>query len=124
MSTIKAIHPVLPVRSVEDALEFYGKLGFKHAFTDATSPEFPKSYAGVRREGAEIHLQRHDETTFKNGGAMQLRFFVDDPTALFAEWQPLGVLGERTAVKEQPWGTREFGFYDPDGNALFFYEDL
>jgi hypothetical protein len=29
-----------------------------------------------------------------------------------------------TALRDTPWGTREFAFYDLNGNALFFCRDL
>ena len=28
------------------------------------------------------------------------------------------------AMRDTPWGTREFAFYDPDRNGLTFYRDL
>jgi hypothetical protein len=27
-------------------------------------------------------------------------------------------------LADKPWGTREFGLYEPDGNSLHFYRDL
>jgi uncharacterized glyoxalase superfamily protein PhnB len=54
----------------------------------------------------------------------RLRFVVDDPDTLFAEFEPLGLFHEHTRLANTPWGTREFAFYDPDGNGLTFYRDL
>ena len=50
-----------------------------------------------------------------------LRIRVVDPDALFAEFAPKGVFGDHTAVRDTPWGTREFGFYDLNGHGLTFY---
>jgi uncharacterized glyoxalase superfamily protein PhnB len=32
--------------------------------------------------------------------------------------------GRRMALRDTPWGTCEFAFYDLNGNASFFYRDL
>ena len=49
------------------------------------------------------------------------RFVVD---ALFVEYQDKGVFHSQTALRYTPWGTREFAFYDLNGNGLFFYQNL
>ncbi len=51
------------------------------------------------------------------------RFLVTDPDALHFEYATAQVLPDGKTVEETDWGTREFGLYDPDGNALFFYRD-
>jgi hypothetical protein len=53
-----------------------------------------------------------------------LRFHVDDPDALFAEYQQSQLFDDLIQIADTPWGTREFAFYDPDGNALTFYRDV
>jgi uncharacterized glyoxalase superfamily protein PhnB len=53
-----------------------------------------------------------------------LRIYVDDPDALYDEYRGRNVFHDRTALSDTPWGTREFAFYDPDGNGLTFYRDL
>lgn len=56
---LKQIHPVLPVKDVTKAVDYYiNKLGFRLAFTDTTSD---KGYAGIKRDGIEVHLQWHHE---------------------------------------------------------------
>lgn len=117
-----AINPVLPVRNVSQALTYYvEKLDFKLLFQDA--PNDP-SYAGVGRDGVELHLQWHDEASFDVVEKLSLRFVIEGVDTLFAEYAPQGVFHDQTAVRETPWGTREFAFYDPDGNGLTFYQDL
>ena len=123
MSSAKfqAVHPVLAVRDVPAAVRFYTeKLGFRLGFWD--NPQDPK-YAGVVRDGVHVHLQWHDAGDFCGEGP-ELRFVIDDPDSLFEEYRDKGVFHERTALRNTPWGTREFAFYDPDGNGLFFYRDL
>jgi catechol 2,3-dioxygenase-like lactoylglutathione lyase family enzyme len=95
------------------------RLGFTLLFVDAE----PARYAVLRRGDVEIHLQWHDVETFRasDGDAPAYRFLVDDPDALFAEVGPQDVLAPGAAVRDTPWGTREFGVYDPNGMALAFY---
>jgi catechol 2,3-dioxygenase-like lactoylglutathione lyase family enzyme len=51
------IHPILPVQDVVEALKFYvNKLGFSIAFSDDSKNP---TYAGIRRDDVEIHLQWH-----------------------------------------------------------------
>ena len=119
----REVIPVLPVRSVPDAVRYYTeKLGFRLHFYDA--PQNPR-YAGVEREGVRLHLQWHDPVDFREAvDTLILRFVIDDVDALFAEYGNKGVFHERTAVRNTSWGTREFAFYDADGNGLTFYRNL
>jgi catechol 2,3-dioxygenase-like lactoylglutathione lyase family enzyme len=115
----KATHPILGTRNLETALGFYiERLGFALAFRD---PSNPTNYAGVRRDGVELHFQWQDESEMQT---TRLRFLVEDPDALFAEYRDKQAIGERARLADTPWGTREFALYDPDGNALTFYRDL
>lgn len=120
---LKHIHPVLPVKSVSKAIEYYvSKLGFELAFTDTTSDN---GYAGVKRDGIEIHLQWHDEKEWQEGlDRPLLRIYVDNITSLFEEYKTKDVFHDRTALEEKIWGTKEFAFYDLFGNGLIFYRDL
>ncbi len=120
---LKAIHPVLPVKHVNNAIAFYcDKLGFKIAFRDPTDPN---GYAGVMRDSIEIHLQWRDEKEWVDGlDRPMLRVYVDNIEELFNEYSTKDVFHERTSLKEMPWGTKEFAFYDLYGNGLTFYRDL
>ncbi|MGD0676535.1 MAG: VOC family protein [Polyangiaceae bacterium] len=120
--TFKAINPMLPARNVEKALRFYvERLGFHHTFGQVSN-----NYVGVGRDGVELHLcwQREEDFQAGKAGQAMLRFVVDDPDALFEEYEAKGLVREGMAVEDKPWGTREFGFFDPDGNGLTFYRDL
>lgn len=117
-----AIQPVLPARDVTVSLEFYvDKLGFDLAFVD--DAQNPK-YAGIVRDGIQLHLQCHQEENWKQMNACMLRFVIEDIDTLFKEYKPLGVFHEQTALRITPWHTQEFAFYDPDMNGLTFYKNL
>ena len=53
----------------------------------------------------------------------RLRFLIEDPDALFEEYKSQNVFHDRTRLANTAWGTREFAFYDLDGNGLTFYRN-
>lgn len=120
---IKEIHPVLPVKNVFESLLYYtDKLGFNVAFADE---EKNPTYAGIIKDGIEIHLQWHDASEWEAGiDRPMLRFVVQNIEALYEEYKLKGVFHNHTSLSEKPWGTKEFAFYDPDMNGLTFYCDL
>lgn len=124
---IRAVHPVLMSRDVAASLRFFARLGFVERFRDR--PDDPR-YAGVERDGVELHLQWHDAARFERpGDRPTYRFLVADVDALYAELGAAGAL-EASASSASPWrkpaatpwGTREFHLRDPDGNGLQFYQ--
>jgi catechol 2,3-dioxygenase-like lactoylglutathione lyase family enzyme len=119
----REVIPVLPVRSVPDAVRYYTEqLGFRLHFYD--DPQDPR-YAGVTRDDVRLQLQWHDPVDFRDAvDTLMLRFVIDDVDALFAEYSDKGVFHERTVVRNTSWGKREFAFYDADGNGLTFYRNL
>lgn len=120
---LKAIHPVLPVKHIDKAIEYYcEKLGFEIAFKDPTDPN---GYAGLIRDAIEIHIQWHDEQSWENGlDRPMIRIYVENIEALYKEYSTKTVFHDRTQLREMPWGTKEFAFYDLFGNGLTFYRDL
>jgi uncharacterized glyoxalase superfamily protein PhnB len=124
MNRFLSLHPVLQATDVTAAIEWYvDRLGFQLAFRD--DPLAPR-YAAVRRDQIELHLQWHDETSFRpdRGDALMLRLLVEDPDALFRDYATKGVFHDRTALRDTPWRTREFAFYDLNGHGLTFFRLL
>src|SRR3954452_19658028 len=115
----KETHPIVGTRDIKRAIEFYiQRLGFRLAFGDQADPP---NYVGFRRDAVELHMQFQFEHEM---GTIRLRFLVDDPDALFAEYQQRGVECSPGGIRDTPWGTREFALYDLDRNALTFYRHL
>lgn len=114
---------------VRASCRFYERLGFVTGFQD--DPAEPK-YAGVVRDGVEIHLQWQSKDQFSHSlDRPTYRFLVRDVDALYADFQSRGVITEKTTGQgpwrtpgKTPWGTREFHLQDPDGNGLHFYRAL
>ncbi|WP_228850900.1 VOC family protein [Aegicerativicinus sediminis] len=120
---LKHIHPVLPVQNVVAALFFYvNKLGFDILFAD--DPDEPK-YAGIARDGIQIHLQWHDAKEWEvEVDRPMLRIETENVDALFTELNEKEVFHKDTKLMNSQWGTREFGFYDLYKNGLIFYTNL
>ncbi len=126
---LEAVHPVLMASDIAASIRFYAQLGFALAFQDdAAHPR----YAGVRRDGVELHLQWHDgEQWAYPNDRPTYRFLVPELDTLYAELRRASVLPEPLASPgpwpkptNTPWGTREFHLLDPDGNGLQFYRPL
>lgn len=116
------IHPVLPVKDVVEALDFYvNRLGFRIGFADdAKNPK----YAGVLRDGIEIHLQWHDASEWEvKIDRPMLRIVAQNIESLYDEFAKKDVFHAHTLLRETAWGTKEFAFYDPFKNGLTFYRD-
>ena len=64
------------------------------------------------------------EEDFDKVERLNLRFVIDGIDELFAEYRDQELFHDRTDLRNTPWGTREFAFYDLDGNGLTFYRDL
>jgi uncharacterized glyoxalase superfamily protein PhnB len=123
-ANLRDVIPILDVRDIETALRFYvERLGFRVEFRYA---EDPNNYAGVCRDSVSLHMQWQHGDEFRKGtaGRLRVRIAVDDPDALFEEFLAAGALPEATQIRVTPWGTREFGIRDPDGNGLTFYRDV
>jgi len=70
-------------------------------------------------------LQWHDASEWEKGIYRPiLRFLIKNTETLFQEYKTKGVFHEQTVLRETPWNTKEFAFYDLDMNGLTFYEDV
>ena len=121
MSTklVKAI-PVLESADIDRDVAWYKeKTGFEAFFIHE------KMYAGLLRDGIEIHLQWHAGTKDDpmNGGAV-VRIDVKSIRTIFEEFKQRGTITDKDFREKTPWGTNEFGFFDLNHNAIFISEDI
>ena len=74
-------------------------------------------------ENITIHLQWHAGTESEPlvGGSV-VRIIVRDVKILFEEFVGRGTVAK--TKKNTAWGTKEFGFYDLNNNAIFLVEEL
>jgi catechol 2,3-dioxygenase-like lactoylglutathione lyase family enzyme len=117
------IHPILPVKDVVEALAFYvKKLGFKIAFADDSKNP---TYAGIRRDGIEIHLQWHAPIAWESGfNTPMLRIVTEHIENLYQEFLFRDVFQDEIKIKVTEWNTKEFAFFDIYNNGLTFYQNL
>jgi catechol 2,3-dioxygenase-like lactoylglutathione lyase family enzyme len=115
--SIAHVVPILPVKNLARAMDFYRRLGFSaHSWRDGDG------YGFLTRDGLEIHLSKSDKL-IENQNPCGVYFYLVDGTAaaLEAEFLAAGVsLSERLAARE--WKQNEFALRDPDGNLLVFGE--
>jgi catechol 2,3-dioxygenase-like lactoylglutathione lyase family enzyme len=129
VSRLEEVHPVLMASDVAASVAFYRALGFALSFQD--HPDQPK-YAGVTRDGVQIHLQWADaEQWAYPTDRPAYRFVVNDVDAIYREFVESGGLHPEAiqtspwaAPANTPWGTREFHLRDPGQNSLQFYRPL
>lgn len=109
-------HPVLAVRDVLRAVEFYTtKLGFTQGFLYGDPP----SFAGVNLDQVQIFLQQGTPTP---AGA-EVYFVVGDADELHAFHRANGVT-IATAPGDRAYGLRDYSVRDLDGYELSFGHHL
>lgn len=114
------IIPVLESANIDRDVAWYKeKTGFDVSFLHE------KMYAGLYRDGFEIHLQWHAGTQDDpmNGGAV-IRIVVKNIRPLFEEFKQRGAVNENDFRANTPWGTNEFAIHDLNSNAIFISEDI
>lgn len=108
---------------MKNHVEFWQSLGFKLLGKSAEVLE-QSDYAVVARDGAEFHLQTFTASQLKTTQTMAIRVALDSAMelrALYKQWDQIIAISAPLEVK--PWGTEEFGFFDPAGTPFFFYVD-
>ena len=113
--------PALPVRDERVAVAFYERvLGFSELRADGVGLGI------LRRDDVELHVWVADGSApgaeEHLAGSASCRLQVTDVDELFAHCDALGVVHPQARLADQPWGTREFGVLDPDGNLIGLYE--
>ena len=114
MPTILQNHYVLAVHDVKRSARFYvDVLGFEIVSE-------PDGWIFVKKDNCMIMLgecpdDMHPSELGCHNYFAYLR--VDDVDAYYAQMQRAGV-GSVGAVKDQPWGMREFGIRTPDGHRI------
>jgi catechol 2,3-dioxygenase-like lactoylglutathione lyase family enzyme len=131
MRMLQAI-PALPVRDMAKSVEFYrDTLGFEVLHRET-------AFAILRRDAVDLHLwAAHDEGWRAREGAAapvvsgaesfiagtaSCRVAVQGVDELHRVLSPLGILHPNAPLRDQCYGTREFGVLDPDRNVVAFFE--
>lgn len=123
MGIFKTVSPVCPVIDMREHADFWSSLGFRvQATSGATASE--SDYAVIGMEGMELHLQTFTADQLSATQTMATRIelsSLEELNALHEKWRK--TISISAPLEEKPWGTIEFGFYDPVGTPFFFYVD-
>lgn len=112
---LKWAAPVLASLDIERTIAFYcSRLGFSCVYAD------PGVWGIVSRDDVYLHFWACSERHIAENTSC--RVDVTEVDALYAAMQPLGVVHRNAPLQDKPWGSREFGVVDEDGNLITFAE--
>lgn len=109
--------PILASTDIDRWVAFYvERLGFTALMRQAGA------YAVVVRDAVSLHARAWDDPALPP--QLHCRLRVSGVAALHAHCAALGLVDPASPLADQPWGSREFGIVDPDGNHVTFTEPL
>lgn len=112
-SQLLSATPILASLDIARSVDFCcTKLGFVSIHSE------PGVYGIVNRDGVQIHFWPCADRTIAEATSCRVRVRGIDP--LYAQVEPLGIVHPHAPLAAKPWGTREFGVLDPDGNLITF----
>ncbi len=110
--TLDSIAPRFGVGDMEQALAFYGQLGFATTYHD-------EGFAIVERDGIALHFNASEEPPPPKGRVV-CWIGVTNIEALYQQYLPTGAI--QSPLQAQSWGMKEFFLCDPYRNLLLFGE--
>ena len=113
MATLVSAAPVLASLDIARSVAFYcSRLGFTSVHVDSGT------WGIVARDTVQIHFWPCSDPKIAENTSC--RVYVTGIDALFAELNAQGVVHPNAPLCERPWGSREFGVLDVDGNLITF----
>ena len=113
--TLDSVAPRFLVGDMEQALAFYGQLGF-------ATPYHDEGFAILERDGIALQFNVSDPTQEPPKGRSVCYIGVTNIEALYQQYVPTGAL--RSPLQATSWGTKGFWLCDPFRNILIFEESL
>jgi len=110
--TFLSAAPRFVVQNMEQALAFYGQLGFQTTYHD-------EGFAIIERDGVALHLNSSSEP-LKSHSVCWIA--VTNIEALFEQY--LATSAVRSPLESNPWGFKEFFICDPFRNLILFAESI
>jgi uncharacterized glyoxalase superfamily protein PhnB len=112
--TLDSIAPRSLVADMEQALAFYGQLGFVTTYHD-------EGFAIVERDGVALHFNASDSEEPPQDHVLGW-ISVTNIETLYQQYVPTGAI--QSPLTSQPWGMKEFVLCDPFRNLLLFGESI
>jgi uncharacterized glyoxalase superfamily protein PhnB len=109
--------PVLASLDITKTIQFYCSV-----FGFTKIHEEQAVYGIVQRDAVQIHFWACSEKYIAENTSCRVN--VRGIDALYAEFQPKGVIHPNAPLQQKPWGTREVGIVDEDGNLITFFEEI
>jgi hypothetical protein len=110
--TLLAVAPRFVVYDLEQALAYYGHLGFQTTYQD-------EHFAIVERDGVDLHLNYYSDAP---KGHSVCWIAVTSIDALYQQYLPTNAV--QSPLEAKPWGLKEFFVRDPFGNLILFAERI
>lgn len=106
------VAPTVGVSDLGRAVAFYeGVFGFRRTFENGE----PVSFVILKRDDAEVHLERVEGHVAPAQNVMHI--LVEGVDELHARCQAVGAR-IHSPLRDAPWGLRTFVVADPDGNKI------
>lgn len=114
--TLDSVAPRFLVGNMEQALAFYGQLGFETPYHD-------EGFAILERDRIALQFNVSDPTHAPpKDGCRVCYISVTNIETLYQQYVPTGAL--RSPIQATSWGTKGFWLCDPFGNILMFEERI
>lgn len=107
-----SIAPRFVVQDIEQALAFYGQLGFVTTYQD-------EGFAIIERDGIDLHLNSSEEPPKSHSVCW---IGVTNIEALYQQYLPTNAV--QSPLEAKPWGLKEFFIRDPFRNLILFAERI
>jgi catechol 2,3-dioxygenase-like lactoylglutathione lyase family enzyme len=112
-----SVTPALASLDIERSIEFFRtRLGFDAVYCE------PGVYGIVSRGAVHIHFWSCTDKHIAENTSCRVQVEGIDP--LYTSCKAAGIVHPNAPLAGKPWGTREFGVLDPDGNLVTFVEPL
>ena len=114
--TLFSAAPRFLVGDMEQALAFYGQLGF-------ATPYHDEGFAIIERDGIALQFSVSDPTQEPPKEGCRVCYIgVTNIEALYQQYVPTGAI--QSPLTSQPWGMKEFFLCDPFRTLLLFGESI
>lgn len=116
------VNPILPVLDMEATIAFWNLMGFDNSFDSTHYGEVPINYAVLKKDNLCIHLQSFNDLGQQY--SPQIRFEVQGVDILLQQFKDVQLVAADKQLRTTPWGTKEFGLFDPNNVGITYFESI